>query len=216
MVVFAFSVPIINYIISKAGPNILLDRTLTPVLIPFYLFLSISITRIGNSRIKYLLLTIFFIQLSYGTYSQFKYSEKEPWDKISNLIAEITGKNDLILLFPNSIKLAVTKAENETLQYRNIVSLPFEYPAIGKSKFYPAGTPSVPGFTADDSPRFRKLLAKGFNKVILVTRLKSYFDPENLIQIELSNLKMKLNTTHKFKNYITVYEYINSKNRAIK
>ncbi|WP_289283995.1 MULTISPECIES: hypothetical protein [unclassified Methylophaga] len=209
LIFFAISIPVINLIISKIGPNIFLDRTLSPVIIPYYIFLSISITSIVNRRIRYGLFIIIFLFLSGATYDTLKYQQKEPWDQVYNHLLHQKEENYIVLLLPNSIELAVAHVNSDYKQTLNIHAIPHAYPAIGLSTFYPGGTPSVPGFTSADVDDLRKLLNHSYDKVLLVTRVESLFDPEGLIHDSLISENLSLTSSKHFRG-ITVYEYQNT------
>lgn len=206
LILFSFLAPIIYYLTSLFGPNILLGRVLIPVVIPYYLFLAVTIAQIKNMKIVLIILGLLFIQLFYDSYEKFEYKQKEPWDKIYAYLST-QSKDSLILIFPNALIHPLSKAGEFDTDCLNIKSLPHEYPAINKSTFYPGGTPSVPGFTTGDVKSFKQLINDNYSKIILVARGESLYDPNGIIHDEFANSNFKLKSVHEFFKNLKVYEY---------
>ena len=76
-----------------------------------------------------------------------------------------------------------------------MISLPDDYPAIGKSDFYPDGTPAVPGIRASDSIIINSR-ANGTDRVYLLTRGEKLFDPLNVAKTELLKQYRLTGETH--------------------
>ncbi len=201
-----FSIPVISYIVSAMGPNVFLERTFTPILVPYYIFLALSLSRIQWPVVKYACLSVLFFQLCYGSFYHLKYRDKEPWDDIRDFIYHQSDVDTLVLLFPNSIKLPLLKDGSEVLNNSAMESIPYEFPALDKSTFYPAGTPSVPGFTAEDVSRFDELTKEGHNRIILITRREALYDPNGLLKIAFKKSDYELVMTKSY-DTINIYKY---------
>ncbi len=174
--------PAVTFIITYFGPNIFLDRTLIPTLIPLYLFISISISGISMKNIKiFITSTILLITLC-STISQYENREKEPWHNIANIIKENCDNKTLILVLPNSLALPLEKNDHSNTLKESIIGLPFPYPAIEKSDFYPAGTPSVPGFAFNNISGLEEIISSAESNVFFVSRKGDLFDPLQLVR----------------------------------
>ncbi|MBN1497568.1 MAG: hypothetical protein JXA07_12400, partial [Spirochaetes bacterium] len=150
-----------------------------PILVPYYILLSISIGFIKNKYASTILIIMLISIISIGSYNKLNWEKKEPWAEITNTLIENSNVNTAILLLPNSIRIPIEIYDNEHFLSDIVKSLPTEYPAIGVSKFYPGGTPSVPGITYDNISHIYQLI-KDKNKVLLLTRAESLYDPYNI------------------------------------
>lgn len=178
-------VPVVTLFVSYYGPNVFLTRTLVPVLAPYFVLLSISIGFISNKRISFVILLAISLNLSAGIYGKIKWGYKEPWQEITDTLINQNEEGDAILLLPNSLQIPIGIYDSENVLSGIIASLPEEYPAIGVSSFYPAGTPSVPGLTEDDIFIIKRL-TEGKSRVLLLTRSEDLFDPDKIAKKFLS------------------------------
>ncbi len=174
-----FIVPAFTFIVSLYGPNIFLDRTLIPVLAAYFILLSIAVGYIKNRRVSYVLFCIFLIFIVSGLIGKIVYSKKEPWRDIASYLNENVGVRDTVLLLPNSLKLAIDLYLPTDTFGGKIVSLPYDYPAIGVSDYYPAGTPSVPGMREQDIDKIA-IAVRNSDNIVLLTRAEWIFDPKGL------------------------------------
>ena len=173
LLVFSFVPPVISVVISFIGPNIFLNRTLIPVVLPFFIFMSLGIEKIDCRMIRYSLILVITAMLFYSSYKQFEVVSKEPWDEVYN---ELKSHSDQrVFVFPNSVELALLKEANRRGDEISVKALPYPYPAIGVSDFYPAGTPSVPGLRKSDQITIRKILKEG-NEALFPLRVGEYFN----------------------------------------
>ncbi|TNC82679.1 MAG: hypothetical protein C9356_02035 [Oleiphilus sp.] len=207
LVLFTFFAPIISFAVSIAGPNILLGRTLIPAMVPYFILATLSIAQLPGTVLKWIILAMVLMSLLYGSYAELRYRDKEPWDQVYRHLEANTQEEDLVLLLPNSIRLPLAKAGDLGKLKAEVRSMLDEFPALGKSTFYPVGTPSVPGFRQEDTPRLENLLATHNDRVLLVTRLEPLFDPNSLVPGVFSGAGYLLVGTSRFDN-LKVHEYI--------
>ncbi len=178
-VLSCFAVPVISALISFLGPNIFLERTLLPGLIPYFLLLSISIEYIDKSTFRNAVKALYIVVIGLGLFATLRAAEKEPWDQIMASIDGEARENDVILLLPNDLYLPARLYVDETQLAAKIESVPAEYPAQTFSDFYPDGFPAVPGIRPEDADSIRSLI-KGKDRVFLVTREEALFDPNHV------------------------------------
>ncbi|MFT6967066.1 MAG: mannosyltransferase [Marivirga sp.] len=201
-------------IVTYAGPNVFLDRTLTPVLIPLYLFIAINISKLNSPTAKFIITFYLLISLSYSTIYQFNTKEKEPWNYIISLINENRNSETKVFLFPNYLELAILKNDLDRELTSTAIPLPFKYPAMNRSNFYPGGTPSVPGFTADNIEALIEEIGTSTTRILLLVRSESLYDPELLIRknIKRSGWSESILYTN---GGITLYDYKNRLKRVL-
>ena len=180
-----FSVPVVSFLISIMGPNIFLERTLLPGLIPYFMLLSIAIEFIGRRFLRNAIKIFYVVVLALGLTAILRAGEKEPWDEIIAGLAEQTQKNDLVLMMPNDLYLPSSLYVSDPELAARIKSFPAEYPATEYSDFYPDGFPAVPGVRAEDAQVIRDLIVDK-DRVFLVTRQYDLFDPDDVTRETLS------------------------------
>ncbi|MDF2366673.1 hypothetical protein [Sneathiella sp.] len=180
-----FAVPVVSFLISILGPNIFLERTLLPGLIPYFMLLSITIEFIGSRLLRNAIKIFYVVVLILGLIAILRAGEKEPWDDIMAGLAERTRENDIILLMPNDLYLPSSLYVSDPKLAARIESIPAKYPATEYSDFYPDGFPAVPGVRAEDAQVIRDL-SVGKDRVFLVTRQYDLFDPDDVTRETLS------------------------------
>ena len=174
-----FAVPVVSFLISILGPNIFLERTLLPGLIPYFMLLAIAIEFIRSGFLRNAIKIFYVVILALGLIAILRAGEKEPWDNIMAGLADQTRENDIILLMPNDLYLPSSLYVSDPELAARIESVPAKYPATEYSDFYPDGFPAVPGVRAEDAQVIRNLVA-GKDRVFLVTRQHELFDPEGV------------------------------------
>lgn len=174
-----FAVPVVSFLISILGPNIFLERTLLPGLIPYFMLLSIAIEFIERRWLRSTIKIFYVVVLVLGLTAILQAGEKEPWDDIMADLAEQIRENDIVLMMPNDLYLPSSLYVSDPELAARIVSIPAKYPAVKYSDFYPDGFPAVPGFRAEDAQVVRDLIV-GKDRVFLVTRQYDLFDPDDI------------------------------------
>ncbi|MZR31705.1 glycosyltransferase family 39 protein [Sneathiella litorea] len=174
-----FAVPFASFVVSILGPNIFLERILLPGLIPYFLLLAISIEFIDKAKLRYAIKIFYVAILALGLTATLRAGKKEPWGEIMAGLANQIQENDVILLMPNDLYLPASLYVSDPEISTRIKSIPAKYPAVKFSDFYPDGFPAVPGIRAQDAETIRTLIA-GKDRVFLVTRQDTLFDPENV------------------------------------
>jgi hypothetical protein len=199
-----FAVPVATFYISIIGPNIFLNRTLLPIIFPYSILLGTSFSFIKNKYLSNTIILVLVCTLSVGLYDMLKNGYKEPWQEITDTLINNYDNDGVILLLPNSLRIPIEIYDVNDSLSTIMRSLPAEYPAIGTSTFYPAGTPSVPGLTEEDLDIIRNLI-KGKQTVSLLVRLTRLFDPNNLAHKVIEE-HFKLSKTTKWKG-IRLYQF---------
>lgn len=197
---------IISFIITVTGPNIFIERTFVPTLIPFYLFVALSLSRLNNLSVKIVGMVILVVSTSYSSVQEFRTVGKEPWDVIISHIYEHSGSGTKVLVLPNSVELAIIKNDFQHELTDKLIALPFKYPAIDKSSFYPSGTPSVPGFAKENLEGLSKIIDTQVMNLILVVKGEDLFDPNTMIRQSITQKGWDETLIYEWK-YIVVYEY---------
>ena len=192
-----FLVPCITLTISLFGPNIFLERTLLPSIIPYYILLALSLSLIEHFILRSCVMLLLIIQLSYGAQFEVRYRVKEPWKQITQDLISDLKINDLVFLLPNTLNLPISYYDVESRLENRTLSIPAEYPAINVSTFYPAGTPAVPGVSKDNQKWLTRRINKIKGRIILVTRMENLFDPKEITRTALEeNFKLSSETSY--------------------
>ncbi len=174
--------PAVTIIVTYVGPNIFLDRTLIPTLIPLFLFISIGISEISTKNIKIFITATILLTTLYSTINQYENREKDPWYDIIDIIKENYDNKSLILVLPNVMAMTLEKNDHSNTFNESIIGLPFPYPAIKKSDFYPAGVPSVPGFTFDNISALEEIISSAESNIFFIKGKGDFFDPLRLVR----------------------------------
>jgi len=174
-----FAVPVVSFVISILGPNIFLERTLLPGLIPYFMLLSLAIEFLRSRLLRNIIKIFYVAVLLVGLVAMLRSGEKEPWDEIMATLATQTRGNDVVLLMPNDLYLPSSLYIFDPDLAERINSVPAKYPAVKYSNFYPDGFPAVPGVRAEDAQVIRDLV-DGKDRVFLVTRQPALFDPKGV------------------------------------
>lgn len=217
LAIFAALPPLLFYIISMAGPNILLDRILLPVIVPFLLMISVLI---ANFYIRFVnggtvLFLILLASILYGSYFQLSNGRKEPWDNIYLELQMAQNKGDTILVFPNAIAHAIEWAGAGGSSKLDYTQIPFDYPAIGLTDYSPGGTPGVAGLRKEDMIYIAENVNFDSDGITVVTRSARLFDPNGYLRETLENLGFELIDQSKVSGSIFINKYRRLKARLV-
>ena len=174
-----FAVPVISVLASFFGPNIFLERTLLPGLIPYFMILSISIEYINKAALRNAIKGLYIVVLALGLFATIREGEKEPWKEIMAQLSAQIENNDIILMMPNDLYLPASLYIEDPDLAAQIESVPAKYPAVTASDFYPDGFPAVPGIRPEDAATIKSLF-EGKERVYLITRQEDLFDPNGI------------------------------------
>lgn len=206
LAIITFAIPIIYYLISVIGPNILLGRTLIGLQISYYIFIVVTLSFVKNRMTFFMVLSFILLQILASNVDLNKYRTKEPWVEVYRYIEENTKRGEKVLLLPNAVFMPLAHLAGDDFNKLNIFKLPYDFPAIEKSNYYPAGMPSVPGITLKDIPQILKVVNEDDNGFLLITRAEALFDPNKLLVRSFVESSFALEDKKEFKN-ISLYKF---------
>ncbi|MCF8468100.1 MAG: hypothetical protein K9G33_11905 [Sneathiella sp.] len=184
LAISCFAVPCASAIVSLLGPNIFLERTLLPVLVPYFMLLSISIEFLERRQFRLLLKSLYVVVLGFGLYATLSEGKKEAWNEVAENLNKSVAENDVVLLLPNDLILPIELYVRDEKLSAKIFGIPSKFPAIEYSDFYPDGFPAVPGIRAEDADKIRSVI-KDKDHVFLITREEDLFDPNSVTRTVL-------------------------------
>jgi uncharacterized membrane protein len=185
---------LMELVFSFTVKPIFLPRTLIYVSVPFYIAIGAGIMMLGDSRKRVLVTVVVLLILFRWTYNYYANYQKEPWDKVAQIVAQQTEKG-VVLLIPCYIEVPFSyyakKISNNGLQ---IIPLPYPLayslrpaPGLGRS-----GSPDVPEkmderempfrwqVRPSDIPSINKVIANK-SPVWLITRSPDFFDSDRIV-----------------------------------
>ena len=182
---------LITFFISYVGPNIFVDRTLIPSIIPALLLVCYALSQWRHKEIKMSIFALLVSTSILQTYTYLVHKEKEPWEIITATLDEELDDDAVVLLLPSSLILPFNLYANETLLEKSI-GIPFPYPVRDSSDFHPSGTLGEAGMRHSDLPQFKNLIQQHSGKIYYLYRGEKLFDPERLISNTLETEREKV------------------------
>jgi len=175
---------VLEIIFSLIVTPIFLNRTLIPILVPYYVFLSVGLIAIKPHRLKYLAAILVMMILVSDTYYYFKTYYKEPWRDIAEDIIERSISNDvasnIVLVLPNYAEFPIQYYFHRRKYNVDVVPLPSEFPDLDTGRVY-AEIPGAFRVLESDLPRVEESI-RDRREVWLVMRHGFRFDSNGIVR----------------------------------
>ena len=172
---------IMELIISFTIRPLFLMRTLVWISIPYYIAIACGLSLFRKWRFRVPLMLVVFSLLAMGDYKFYEISYKEPWNRIVEHVVRNSGKDDLVLLLPNSVSLPFLYYADKIKPDMNIKSLPDAFPAVNFPNPYPSGNRGVPAITDNDMGGIAELINSSPSTVWLITRRADLYDSQSKV-----------------------------------
>jgi mannosyltransferase len=175
---------LLELLFSATVRPIFLARTIIYVSVPFYIAVAAGILMLRDSRKRIIVMMMISLIFSKWTFNYYREYQKEPWDKIANIVAS-QAKDDVVLLVPNNLELPFSyymeKTNNSIVQ---IIPLPFPI------SFFLHPAPNLERLSSDSfkAIQIRPSDVSAIDNVVsrkspiwLVTRAEYLFDPDRIV-----------------------------------
>ncbi len=205
LILLSIAGPILMEIVfSYLLAPIFLDRTLIYVSVPFCIFIGAGIMGLkSHGKRAFVLVTILLVLLRW-THLYYIDFQKEPWDKIVQLVSPQEKSDDIVLLVPNNLGWPFSYYAHRYNKKTQVAALPSPFPAINENPGSSLNTRATPRMSSEDIPKI-EALTEGKDSVWLITRMERRFDENNIVFGDLIQ-KRDLISIWRF-NDISVYEF---------
>lgn len=195
---------LIEIVFSYLLAPIFLDRTLIYVSVPFCIFIGAGIMGLKSyGKRAFVLVTILLVLLRW-THLYYIDFQKEPWDKIVQLVSPQEKSDDIVLLVPNNLGWPFSYYAKRYNKKTQVAALPSPFPAINENLGPSLNSRATPRITSEDIPKIAAL-TEGKDSVWLITRVENRFDENNIVFGNLIQ-KRDLKSVWRF-NDISIYEF---------